>query len=779
MATTEALAQLDVAATLQAALKKTEQVRRDVKNGRPAGLLCVEPNELKAMALAPETLDHTLGYLVLSTIVSCLREQYTIRKVPVDDQTIQIARLFYEEFDLGMRETDTFKLIQFLRCADTFLQVDAQLGAHMYLRDGVREFLKKLTELYPDDVVLWRRKSVYLSLASGVAVCRPHVRKHFQSWLQEQARNSRDIITRSSSAVALTKLSRAVGDAATPEQGLWVTGIPNTGDAEEEARQKIAQDTELTALMKGLVISNSEEEDIAPTLDAIEGLAYLSAEPTLKESLSIDADFLKHLFSLVPTTRKQNNLIARQIDDAPTAKTSTALTYGISVIISNLVCYPPYLTEEQSQLDRLRRMARPGATSKDGRLQDPDKAEDQRLESDEAVAERGRRLINAGVLPVLAALVKAESGSTRVALASSYLALAEPQENRGVILQNGGAKALAILSRAGSLPLLPNGDPFPLFTNDQAKDFALRSPQDLIAIQALAKFTITTSPKLLFGASETDITDAIQPFHYLLLHPESSLLQRFEATMALTNLASVSAVAANRIATAEVASKLEVLMLDDNIMLRRAAVELVCNTITTETMLPRYGGAPAVNDLNAIAASFSSPPAPAVISRVHVLLGLSDVEDVKTQLAASGALATLLPVSPAACKALLSVPKGPPSVFVILGDIVDPSRLEEVGEDEASAVGSQSQESQDSGEMLQLAHRGVVCIWSLLSTAHRLGMEDCVLKAADDEQIAAALVKLIKPLMVGEARMTPGPRQIIMTAAQALQWLNERGIDLR
>lgn len=770
MVTPETPAMIDVAATLQAALRRTERVRRNVKDDKPEELLRVEPNEVKAITLSPETLEHTLGYLLLSTIVSCLREQYAKKKVPVDQQTTEIAKLFYKEADAGMHETDPFKLIQFLRCADAFLQVDAQLGAHMFLRDGVREFLDKLTEKYPDDVILWRRKSVNLSLASGVPICRPHVKQHFQSWLQQQARNSGDIITRSSSAVALTKLSRAVGDAATPEQGLWVTGIPNTGATEEEARVKIAQDAELTALMKGLVISNSEEEDPAPTMDAIEGLAYLSAEPTLKESLSSDPVFLGHLFSLVPTTRKHNNLIARQIDDAPTAKTSTALTYGISVIISNFVCYPPRLTEEESQLDRLRRMARPGAASRDGRLQD------QQLESEEVVAARGKRLIKAGVLPVLAApsLVKAESGPTRVAVASAYLALAEPKENRGAILQSGGAKALAALSRAGSLPFLPNGEPFPL----QAYNF--RSPQDLIAMQALAKLAITTSPQLVFGTSDTDITDAIQPFHLLLLHPESSSLQRFEAIMALTNLSSVSSIAANRVATTEVANKLEILMLDDNILVRRAAVELVCNTITTEVMLPRYGDAPVAHDLRAVEASFTSAPAPAVISRVHVLLGLSDAADAKTQLAASGALATLLPLSPAACKALLSIQKGPHGVFAILGDIVDPSRLEEVSDDEEEeGASSPATSEQDPGEMLQLAHRGVVCIWTLLSNAQRLGMENVMLKAADDEGIAAALVKLIKPLMEGEALKTPGPRQIMRTAGQALKWLNDRGIDVQ
>lgn len=766
MAKIDEVSEGDIPTQLQAILKKVELARRNVEKGIPCP--GIQPNEVRSIVCAFLGHDHMFSYLVLSTVVSFLREECKKDNVPDAKVTERISRLFYAEMDNGMRATDVIGVQRAMALNESLLQIDAQVGAHLFLRDGMREWLQEIPELFPSsDTLVWRHVAILLSLASGVASCRPVLKQFFQSWLQQQSRISSDLLTRSSSAVGLTKLTRAVGDHATPEEGMWNTGVPSGQDMDEEKRQKIAQDAELTSLMKGLVISGSEEEDASPATDAVEGLAYLSAERTLKESLSSDAVFLEHLFSLIPTTRKHNNLIARQIDDAPTAKTTTAITYGIAVVISNLVTYPPRLTEEEAQYDKLKRMAQPGAASPSGRLQDPDTSGEQK-ETDEIVAARGKRLIKAGVLPVLAALVRAESAPTRIAVGQSYLALVEPKENRGEVLQNGGAKALSFLSRAGSLFLPPGSDPFPLFTNDRAIDFQRRGKGDLIPIQALAKLAITTRPQLMFGTADSDITDAIQPFHMLVLHPDSSLLQRFEALMALTNLASVSPVAANRVATAELASKLEVLMLDDNEMVRRASAELACNIITTDAMLPRYGGVPASEEVDE-KELVKSPPAPAIISRVHILLGLSDVEDIKTQLAASGALATLLPVSPASCKALLSIKKGPSGVFAILGDIVDPSRI----------GGEAPPPSNDPGELLQLAHRGVVCIWSILSHASALDMETEVLKAADEEKIAAALVTLIKPLMASEARNSPGPRQIIITSAQALQWLNERGIEVR
>ena len=66
----------------------------------------------------------------------------------------------------------------------------------------------------------------------------------------------------------------------------------------------------------------------------------------------------------------------------------------------------------------------------------------------------------------------------------------------------------------------------------------------------------------------------------------------FEAMMALTNLSSVSAEAATRIARAAgLTNKVELLMLEDHTLVRRATTELVCNLISgSEDIFNRWGG---------------------------------------------------------------------------------------------------------------------------------------------------------------------------------------------
>jgi hypothetical protein len=198
-------------------------------------------------------------------------------------------------------------------------------------------------------------------------------------------------------------------------------------------------------------------------------------------------------------------------------------------------------------------------------------------------------------------------------------------------------------------------------------------------IQALAKLAITSSPTQVFGPDPGATYDAIRPFAILLTHSASSLLQRFEAIMALTNLSSQSVETANRVAQADgLLTKIEFLMLEDHVLIRRAATELTCNLVAgTDSVFKKYAdGNPAK-------------------SRLHILIALSDVEDVPTQLAASGALASLTS-SPATCQSLYELECDHHSVLPIFASLINPSRSDE----------PHIRSGPDTG----LVHRGAVCI---------------------------------------------------------------------
>jgi hypothetical protein len=325
------------------------------------------------------------------------------------------------------------------------------------------------------------------------------------------------------------------------------------------------------------------------------------------------------------------------------------------------------------------------------------------LETDEYVRERCRKLIAAGVLDVMTAIPATESHGIRLNAGKAFLSLVEDKENRGKILQSGGAKALMYLIRQ-ALPM-PSSSSSTQQTKTPALDVA-----DLDPIQALAKLAITASPVQVFGPNEGAVCDAIRPFSLMLLHPSSNLLQRFEAIMALTNFSSQGPEAASRVAAADgLMNKVELLMLEQHPLIRRAAVELICNLISgADDVFERYAGTES---------SKGSKP------KLQILLALSDVDDLPTRLAASGALATLT-AAPSACRALLDLQRERKRVLPVLVQLIDPSIL-------PSQDGETEGESRNAEGNPGLVHRGVVCVRNLL-----LNIED-----QDEQKQLAAEVR--------------------------------------
>ena len=103
----------------------------------------------------------------------------------------------------------------------------------------------------------------------------------------------------------------------------------------------------------------------------------------------------------------------------------------------------------------------------------------------------------------------------------------------------------------------------------------------LTACQAVARLAITTNPVMAFPGQQT--YEAIRSQLYLLKQEQRvdrSSLMNFEALMALTNLASIDDGHRNKIVTTpEMIYCIESLALENHDMLRRAAVQLMCNLL--------------------------------------------------------------------------------------------------------------------------------------------------------------------------------------------------------
>jgi len=687
-----------------------------------------------------------------------------------------LGDVFAPKLEEMLLETKSEELEKALSFLSALLQSAQPAGISILLRPGFMDNLFDLTDLYPSSTTSRGSNLIPLALAdliSQASNTKPGRTALSSSawitWLERQTSRTDDPALRATAAVALTKLSRGGGgaeDALAAAEG----GDAGAEKLEEEESEKGRRDLKLATMMKEIVTSHQPSKPPAAPpstiLSAVEGLAFTSLRGPIKELLSNDKLFLSKLFSLIPpppTSRSFTNPIS--ITDAPPPPASSSsiatppsLAYGVAAIISNLVSYRPQLTAEQAQLDRLRRMttAAKKAKSPNG-MEVPDQDP---LDDDRRVRMRVKKVLEAGGVPVLVSLGRSESRAVRDVVGRSFLALVEVRDDRGLIIQQGGAKALlTIIYTSISTPTTSSTSKPPQTTSSPTI-----IPETLLpALQALSKLTITTSPFALFGPNPSSSADAVRPISFLLLHDDASLLQKFEALMALTNLASLGPELADRIAVAEegkVVRKTEELMLEENKLVKRAATELVCNLLSSDRVFEAFSGEESTTTTGGAVVPAPPPPynptsttitpnpsnastkltnSPAA-SKLNILLALSNTYDLPTRLAASASLATLTS-SPVACSLLLARPSSSSGlgsnpktkVFELILDLFKPV----VDEEDEEAI-----EEGIEGEIdLGLVHRGALVLRNVLGN---LGGEKGVKEAGREAGGRDVLEGLLK-----------------------------------
>ncbi|KAK0198806.1 P-loop containing nucleoside triphosphate hydrolase protein [Armillaria mellea] len=537
------------------------------------------PDELtyliSAFLPSRSTDDRSKAFLVLSAFCQGVRKGHTDKGQQMEAATESLAKVFFPLMLPHLEETVEKDLLIGISFLTALFQVDWQPASSIFQQDGVLELIMDSVDLNPS-TELSLHVAHLLSQACGYKPCRTIFPPQTTKWLE----------------------------------------FMSAGENNSHIHKK---DDELAAVMKNMVIYGGDHSSIA---DSVEGLAYLSVDSVVKEMLSQDSDFLKALFASVPRRRPDYS-----------AETQSSLVYGVIVVISNLCAYRPHLTEEQSQVEKLRRLGKASSQSNG----------DSPLNSDEKVKGRIQKLMANGVLEVFpAALAASDSPGIRLGIGKALLSIVTDKETRRHVLRAGGAKVLLKIIKSSVSRVT------------STTQTATLDPVYLESIQALTKLAITASPVQVFGPNDGAIYDIIRPFSLALQHSSTLLLQRFEILMALTNLSSHSAEVASRIADSDgLLNRVELLLLEDHVLIRRASMELICNLIAG-----RYGGSASGNS--------------GVKSKIQVLLALSDVEDIPTRLAASGALATVTTES-GACQALLDLQRERHRAVPILAQLIDPS----------------------------------------------------------------------------------------------------------
>lgn len=246
--------------------------------------------------------------------------------------------------------------------------------------------------------------------------------------------------------------------------------------------------------------------------------------------------------------------------------------------------------------------------------------EEHELDDADFVTKRILILGKEGVTSALVALSKTESPNSQELIARVFNALCSEQELRGIVVQQGGSKAL--------LPLALKG-------TEKGKRHAS---------QALARIAITMNPEVAFPGQRA--LEVIRPL-LSLLHQDCSGLENFEALMGLCNIAQMSETARQRILKEGGLSKIEHYMYEDHKFLCRAATQCITNLSLSPDVVKIHEGK---ND------------------KIKYLVSLTMDEDAETSMAAAGALAILSGASKKCCEKLFESKNWLEALHVLLAN---------------------------------------------------------------------------------------------------------------
>ena len=502
----------------------------------------------------------------------------TAQKTLTHFVTFRVARQYNEDLVLA-----------FSAAAGVF-PVAPSIASSLFLTEG---FLESLIPLVEKKIKSEKVEQATLDMLNAACVdtgCREAIRKHCMPWLRrvlEKGKGRRPVIA----AIILAKCQSPYGE----DNG----AAAQTGETSPNIDRLVS---ELRKMMA--------DKSLEGMQNAIEGLAYASVKPKVKDQLAKDTPFLHDFLRILSRN----------------SRLGTSLAFGGLTLIDNLTRYLPNVPEEQKRMNQLKAYAN---ASKPSTQVDP-------LDEDNAVAERCKAVVDAATVAVLVSISSHLSPGSLGVVFKIFLSLSRTPSLRGVIAQQGGAKLL-----------------LQYYTSIKGTSTAeVQSRQT--AAHALARLLISVDPTHVFPLSgSVSLISTIRPLVQLLAEDPAlategprDLLPTFEALLALTNVASVPSCGAPETIIRLAFPTIEDLLLSNNERIRRAATELVCNLCNCPVGVELFAN-----------------ESKAAERKMHILLAMADVDDAATRRAAGGALASLTQFE-GAVKALLDRER---SVSILLG----------------------------------------------------------------------------------------------------------------
>ena len=594
-----------------------------------------------------------------------IRSQATLATAKCFELSQEKAQSFFSSFvSKRVALQKNHDLVVAFSAATAVFPMAPSMASALLLTQGFVPSLVLLLEKKSKSAKVIKAALEMLNAACIDGTCRETISKHCSDWLCEMARDS-DAQRRGEALVILAKTKSVVDiESGAPRAEVKGANLSNT-------------DLEIVPMLRNMLL----HPDDTTQRNAIEGLAYTSIQPKVKEDLSKDAEFLKALFHL-PETSIVN----------------ASIVFGSLTLIDNLTRYSPNLSEEQKRMTQLKAYAN---ATKDSTKPNP-------LDDDEHVSIRCKTLLRLGAMPYLVTLRRISMSSKASPISLGLLSnvifsLSKTPATRGIIAQQGGIPLLLQIYKQLS----------------SATESISQQP----TAHALARILISVDPRLALGSRSP--SSAIPPLLSLLADSTSNLsdsprdlLPTFEALLALTNLVSNPSLETTPEIVRSAFTKIEDLLLSNNILIRRAATELVCNMMTAAAGVEKFADG-----------------SKAATRRLHILVALTDAEDVATRRAAGGALA----------------------MATEFGDVVDAIVRRERGVEIVLRLCG----DEDAG----CVHRGIVCVRNIVlaeGEMGRRGKEEVkrlggvevlkgVLKGTNDPAVLEVGVEALKSLMASEA----------------------------
>ncbi|KAG5941892.1 hypothetical protein E4U53_007320 [Claviceps sorghi] len=511
-------------------------------------------------------------------------------KAAGEEGSKNLSAFFFERVQRGTYDD---YIVAFCVAAASF-PIVPDLTAQLFLSEG---FLSSLGPLMRRE---WKSRKVetacleMLNAACMNSVCRDAVQKYCVEWLEEVVDQDPTGVTAGprrepqvqgeGGSISMRRHSQQVQHLAAVILAK-LKAVPSKASGADPGHARVEQASasieDLSDLFTNMLLREDEQDRDADKQYSVEGLAYASIQPKIKESVAGNKPLLKKL-----------------VETLTTALPRSPATYGALSVFVNLTRYRPALTDEQQKMSQLKAYA-----DAEGKLAGPDI-----LDDDEHVAKRCRAVFDAGIIPVLVTHSKNGSPASLGLIIAIIHSMAVTKSLRGPLAQQGAVKLLV-----GGWTAMPESD----------------TANRRTAAHALARILISTNPALVFGGNRSNpVNAAIRPL-VSILPPDPAaetrdLLPTFETLMALTNLASLDDDSTRGTIIRLAWPHIEEQLLSSNGLVAKAAVELVCNLMQAPEGIALYAD-------GSVQAG----------TRLHILLALADAEDEATRSAAGGALASL------------------------------------------------------------------------------------------------------------------------------------------